>query len=348
MKVYYINILLFSFPLSILVYNQRNHKNITLRTPKTEPTITHRTLCECDLYKPDYDNDPEMKEVMEIFNIQMSERVREYDERMIKNRQQCKEQCEKDIQKIILKDKLEKQIAEQFSALETNIDTNDIPTCVFEKSMADKLEKTCLKCGRNLGVAVPGLGVLGAYGTHSMVQVAIAEATNEAMVRATDAGIQVGMQATIQGLEGVHGLGNLIDGNWNLIVNIDNFNKAMDLIHAVQNINNTMCNGVLKDTQLFCSAVKLKPSTFFSGTAEAASDGAEAATLETAKLFPLYKTEEILKVTNPTVILSNPVVIAFVAIIIIVIILLIMYLILRYRRKKKMKKKLQYIKLLNE
>ncbi|ETW36557.1 LOW QUALITY PROTEIN: hypothetical protein PFTANZ_02722 [Plasmodium falciparum Tanzania (2000708)] len=83
-----------------------------------------------------------MKELMEYFNHQTYERLREYEERMQDKRKQCKEQCEKDIQKIILKDKIEKELTEKFSTLETNIDANDIPTCICEKSI--KLKKVVL------------------------------------------------------------------------------------------------------------------------------------------------------------------------------------------------------------
>ncbi|ETW27267.1 hypothetical protein PFFCH_05306 [Plasmodium falciparum FCH/4] len=41
---------------------------------------------------PNYDNDPEMKEMMENFDRQTSQRFKEYDERMIEKRQKCKEQ----------------------------------------------------------------------------------------------------------------------------------------------------------------------------------------------------------------------------------------------------------------
>ncbi|ETW58817.1 hypothetical protein PFMC_05297 [Plasmodium falciparum CAMP/Malaysia] len=94
---------------------------------------------------------------MHDFDRQTSQRFEEYNERMNKNRQKCKEQCDRDIQNIILKDKIAKGLKQQLTTLETNIDTNDIPTCVCDKSVADKVEKTCLKCGGVLGGAVPEL-----------------------------------------------------------------------------------------------------------------------------------------------------------------------------------------------
>ncbi|SOV20381.1 rifin PIR protein, putative [Plasmodium gaboni] len=56
-------------------------------------------------------------------------------------KKKCKEQCDIEIQQIILKDKIEKTLAEHFCTLEMNISTYDIPSCVCEKSLADKVEK---------------------------------------------------------------------------------------------------------------------------------------------------------------------------------------------------------------
>lgn len=50
-----------------------------------------------------YDNDSEMKEVMQNFNKETEQRFYEYDKHMIKNRQKCKDQCDKEIQQIIFK-----------------------------------------------------------------------------------------------------------------------------------------------------------------------------------------------------------------------------------------------------
>ncbi|SCM18771.1 PIR protein, putative [Plasmodium sp.] len=154
--LHYCKVLLFSFPLNILMHN----KNKSYITPKH--TRNTRLLCECELYTSIYDDDPEMKKVLQDFDRQTSQRFKEYNGRMQEKRKNCKEQCDKDIQKIILKDKIEKQMEEKFSALETNIDSNDLPTCICNKTLADKVEKRCLKCTQNLGgVVAPSSGVLG-------------------------------------------------------------------------------------------------------------------------------------------------------------------------------------------
>ncbi|KYN92979.1 rifin, partial [Plasmodium reichenowi] len=78
-----------------------NNKN---KPYSTQHTQTTRLLCECDLYMPNYDNDPQMKKVMQQFDDRASQRLREYDERLQEKRKKCKERCDKEIQKIILKD----------------------------------------------------------------------------------------------------------------------------------------------------------------------------------------------------------------------------------------------------
>ncbi|KOB86385.1 hypothetical protein PFDG_02069 [Plasmodium falciparum Dd2] len=91
MKVHYINILLFTVPLNILVYNQ-----ISLHIRNHTPTTKSRLLCECDVYTSIYDNDPEMKNVMENFNKQTEERFHGINERMQETRKYCKAHAERD------------------------------------------------------------------------------------------------------------------------------------------------------------------------------------------------------------------------------------------------------------
>ncbi|CDO62069.1 rifin, partial [Plasmodium reichenowi] len=193
MKVHYINILLFALPLNILVtlynvYNQRNHKSTTHHTPKIPIT---RLLCECELYSPaNYDNDPQMKEVMDNFNKQTQQRFHEYDDRMVEKRMQCKDQCDKEIQKIILKDKLEKELMDKFATLHTNIQSDSIPTCICEKSLADKTEKFCLNCGKNIGAIAPWWGLVCGAGYAGWTNYF----ATTVVKMATDAGIAEGIK----------------------------------------------------------------------------------------------------------------------------------------------------------
>ncbi|SOV78661.1 rifin PIR protein, putative [Plasmodium reichenowi] len=373
MKVHYINILLFAFPLNILVSCPKN-SYITSYTQDNKSTRTHRLLCECDLYMPNYNNDPEMQKVMENYNRYTSERFKEYDKRMIKSRQKCKEQCDKDIQKILLKDKNEKELLQHFSALETNINTKDIPTCVCKKSMADKMEKTCLKCTQNLGgIVTPSSVVLG-----GIAELAISVWKPKAIAAAIEAAIAEG---AVKGLAKVEAMGfaKFIEGmesafcikdlNINLLKSVffkqssNNFYNLAEFIHGKcptitsvlsNNPNYTICNisDILRlgtNAGQPCVSPKYiiagKVNEILSGVktdaALKASDiiAEKTAAIEAAKKGAIDAASTQLYTTIGYSILS---------ILIIVLIMMIIYLILRYRRKKKMKKKLQYIKLLTE
>ncbi|SOS77273.1 rifin [Plasmodium sp. gorilla clade G1] len=353
MKVHYINILLFALPLNILKHNQRNHIYTTYHTSNTKPTKTHRTLCECELYAPsNYDNHPEMKEVMENFNRQTSERFHEYDERMQVKRQKYKEQYDKDIQTIILKQKIQKELTETLSALETNIDMNDIPTCVCENCMAHKTENFCLNSGRNLGVALPGLGILGAYGTHSMVQAAIASGIDFATKEGIKAGTQAGIQAAIKGVTNKFLLETLGGKTLQTVITSKTYNKPMFFVQKIMEEYYTMCETTYAhQNTLLCTYPSLSksgnPTMLITTNARAiATEASKAATKMTTETTKAITAEKTAEATSASAIFSNPIVISFIVVIIILIIFSIIYLILCYLRKKKVKKKLQYIKLL--
>ncbi|ETW33398.1 hypothetical protein PFTANZ_05883, partial [Plasmodium falciparum Tanzania (2000708)] len=335
------------------VNNQMNHYN-RAHMKNIEPTKSYRSLCECELYTSMYDDDPEMKEIMHDFDRQTSQRFEEYEERMITTRQKCKEQREKDIQKIILKDKIAKELKQQLATLETDISTDDIPTCVCDKSVADKMEKTCLKCGRNLGVAVPGLGVLCAYGVNSMVQAAIAAGMDFATKKGLEAGTQAGIQAAIQGVINKFGLNTLGGKTLDVVITSKTYNQPMFLIEKIMEEYSIMCESSnAHQDSLLCSYPSLSKSgnhtiLIATNANDVARNAIQAAANETSKVTSTLSAQKTAEATSATTILSNPIVISFIVLVIIIIILLIIYLILRYRRKNKMKKKLQYIKLLKE
>ncbi|SOS79534.1 PIR protein, putative [Plasmodium sp. gorilla clade G1] len=320
MKLDYSKILLLSLPLNILVSSSyANNKNKPYIKSHTAIT-TSRVLSECDLYVSNYDNDPDMKSVKENFDRQTSQRFEEYDERMFKNRQKCKEQCDKDIQQIILKDKM-------------------------EKSLEEKIEKGCLKCGCGLGGVALSVGIFGAL--------AVNELTKAATAVAVQKGIDEGIKVAIFELNDIFGLESLLGAEKVLqIITPSNFNNPTLLGQLVQRTYNTMCLTTEESytNNLLCflkSSLKteVKVTTFI---AQNARNAAIKAGAKTTELTPGYITEEVGKVTSTAAIISNPIVIAFIVIVIVVIILIVIYLILRYRRKKKMNKKLQYTKLLNQ
>ncbi|SOV75759.1 rifin PIR protein, putative [Plasmodium reichenowi] len=331
MKVHYFNILLFALPLNILEHNQRNHKNTT------QHTQTNRSLCECELYMPNYDNDPQMKAVMENFNNQAQQRFHEYNGRIQSKRMQCKEQCDKEVQKIILKDKLEKELMDKFATLQTDIQSDSIPTCICEKSMADKMEKGCLRCGYGLGTVAPTVGLIGSVAVNvwknTLIDVAIKLAKEE--------GIQAGVKAAIVQMKDFPGLRKIVSINWSDFINGINYNSTRGLLEAA---NSAMASigkpCTTHSSELACSAlskgeISFRPvvahAEYAYTTKVAAAKTAKKGVIEAA-IYDWYGTVGY----------------SVLAIIIIVLIMVIIYLILRHRRKRKMKKKLQYIKLLEE
>ncbi|SPJ08672.1 rifin PIR protein,putative [Plasmodium sp. DRC-Itaito] len=334
MKVHYINILLFAHALNILV---NTHK----KTSITHYTQTNRSLSECELYAPViYDNDPQMKAVMENFDRQTSQRFHEYDERMKTTRQKCKEQCDKESQKIILKDKLEKELIDKFATLQTDIQSDAIPTCVCEKSIADKVEKGCLRCGGVLsGGVAPGWGLISGLG--------YATWTNYVAGIAAKAATKVGIDKAIAGLGEIYELSKFSYMNWAAKVTATNFDKPMELLQIVKGVSDMCADSSGSVRSEFCIAKQMMSSNEdkFVQLLSKKALGVAADAGETAKTAGATETA---KFATNTSVLTNTIIVSIVAIVVIVLIMVIIYLILRYRRKKKMKKKLQYIKLLEE
>ncbi|SPJ12403.1 rifin PIR protein,putative [Plasmodium sp. DRC-Itaito] len=337
MKVHYINILLFADALNILVNTHKNNTFSTHHTPKI-PSI--RLLCECELYAPvNYDSDPEMKKVMQQFEDRTTQRLRDYDNRMKTARQKCKEQCDKEIQKIILKDKLEKELMDKFATLQTDIQNDAIPTCICEKSLADKTEKFCLNCGKTMGGFAPGYclvsGLWYAAWTHYVAGIAAKAAT------------EAGISKAVEGLGKIYALSEFSYMDWIPKVTATNFDKPMELVDIVNGVSN-MCvdsNGAMESA--FCymeQGLRHKPGLFVKTISqEAAKVAAEAGNAAKSA-----EVAEAAKYTWTTSTLTTGITASVIAIVVIVLIMMIIYWILRYRRKKKMMKKLQYIKLLEE
>nr|SPJ13419.1 rifin PIR protein,putative [Plasmodium sp. DRC-Itaito] len=345
MKVHYINILLFAHALNILVNTHKRKQSIT------HHKSTIRLLCECELYAPaNYDNDPQMKKIMENFDRQTSQRFHEYDDRMKEKRKQCKEKCDKESQKIILKDKLEKELMDKFVTLDTGIQNDAIPTCICEKSMADKVEKGCLRCGGVLGGGVaPGWGLVSGLGYAGWKIGAPVAAEAAAKVEAAVAAIEAGMKEAIEGLNYVNGLEMLLGGNIKDLVTPKNFYCKKALVAVVKKVKATQCVGPDANTKLFCNAFENGfDKTIYPKTVNAANDAAEVYKTTLTTKTTEFKAANLATVDATTTSCQTAISASIIAIVVIVLIMVIIYLILRYQRKKKMKKKLQYIKLLEE
>ncbi|CDO61770.1 rifin [Plasmodium reichenowi] len=370
MKVHYINLLLFSLPLNILINDQRNHKSTTSHTPKIPTT---RSLCECELYAPaNYDSNPEMKRVMQQFEDRSRQRFHEYDEHMKTTRQKCKEKCDKEIQKIILKDKIDKELTEKLSTLKTDIQSDAIPTCICEKSLADKMEKGCLRCGYGLGTVAPTVGLIkkkkkkkGAW-----KNTAIAAATKAAIAKGAAEGLAAGETAgrniVIKFLKewGVEQFCPDLFTSIGSKIPYNDVGKFADLILTQQKqacsvssvVENPMCRIFNVSFGITDAAGKPKGAPGSGPVREVLEKLVEKAT-GTADHVTKTTTDSVTATaieTNTGVVQTasynwyTTIGYSVLAILIIVLIMVIIYLVLRYRRKKKMKKKLQYIKLFEE
>ncbi|EUR58890.1 hypothetical protein PFBG_05947 [Plasmodium falciparum 7G8] len=311
MKLHYSKLLLFSLLLNILAHN----KNKAYLKTRHTSTITSRVLNECDLYMPNYDDDAHMKSVKEIFDRQTSQRFEEYEERMITTRQKNKEQRDKDIQKIVLKDKM-------------------------EKSLEEKIEKGCLKCGCGLGGVAAGIGIIG--------PIAISELKKAAAVAASQKGIQAGIAKAIEELGKIVELSEFKLIDWVSKINGTNFFKPNSLVAIVNEVYYMCDESIDAKGTLFCQAIEglgnernVNPVRIISQmAAKAAADAGEEASKITAGEITAANTASY----NSYIAIAYSVL----AILIILLVIVIIYLILRYRRKKKMNKKLQYTKLLNQ
>ncbi|SOS77261.1 rifin [Plasmodium sp. gorilla clade G1] len=342
MKVHYSKILLFSFLLNILAHN-KNKPYITTHTP----TATSRLLIECNIYMPNYYNDSDMNSVKENFHKQTEQRFHEYDKRMIKNRQKCKEKCDKDIQKIILKDKM-------------------------EKSLVEKVEKVCLKCGCGLGGVATSVGVLGTavvnvFKTAAM-DAAIDAAIADGVIKGAAMGGAKGVAEVIAQVESQFRLSTVGVKELGSAINITNYTYVSEISHFINLQHNTHCSTFVSSAGgdgTFCSLLMQKTLVSRPVTGEitildaietcvrtivsdAKGVAATATKTATDKATAGFITKKISEVNATYASFQTAIIASVVAILVIVLIMLIIYLFLRYRRKKKMNKKLQYTKLLNQ
>ncbi|SOV78706.1 rifin PIR protein, putative [Plasmodium reichenowi] len=324
MKLHYSEILLFFFPLNILItlYHAHNNENKPSITP--HDTLTNRSLCECDIQSSIYDKDAEMKSVKENFDRLTSQRFEEYEERMIDKRQKRKEERDKRTQEIIEKDKM-------------------------EKSLAEKVEKGCLRCGCALGGGVLPVWCL----VSGLWYATLSQYVSTTLVKmATDAGIEAGVKV---GLAKVTEIVKKILAEQRVLtmptinvadlMAVGKFNDGVTLHGIFKCISSNIKGLVMADEhQLFSTTVNSmagKTVRAFNGTY-----GTYSTAVETA--FNNAKAGVLTQGGNATSTLTTAITATVVTIVVIVLILVIIYLILRYRRKKKMKKKLQYKKLLNQ
>ncbi|CDO61898.1 rifin [Plasmodium reichenowi] len=333
MKLHYSIILLFSLPLNILEHNNNNEPYMTSRHT---PRYISRVLSEGDTQSSSYDNDPQMKKVMKKFQDRTSQRLREYDERMKGKRQKHKEQRDKNIQKIIEKDKRKRQKHKE--QRDKNIQ-KIIEKDKREKSLVEKVEKGCLRCGCALGGGVlPVWGLVSGLWYATLSQ----HVTKLAIQKGIEKGIEAGLAQMNSIFQSTSHAGKIPTITTEQMLSSGKFTNSVNFYDMAKHINSMrdkfqesmydqfwlQIGGMVNDGGI---------DTFNK------YNGARIAAVSNA--FEKGKAAEF---ASHTSLLSNTIIASVVTILVIVLVMIIIYLILRYRRKKKMKKKAQYTKLLNK
>ncbi|SOV84231.1 rifin PIR protein, putative [Plasmodium reichenowi] len=322
MKLHYSEILLFALLLTILVHN----KNKPYITPHHKTTTKSRVLRECDTQSSNYNNDADMKSVKVIFDRQTSQRFEEYEERMKEKRQKHKEERDKNIQKIIDKDKM-------------------------DKSLAEKIEKGCLRCGCGLGGVAASVGLFGGLGTYGWK----ISATTAA---AKAAGAKEGMKILISKLKDELILKELYHDSLVKAITTKNYLNEALIFERVKHeyglcfSRESVCGNDLMLNH-YNSGVKAKGlETAVQDAEKIVREAVKKASEETFKVtatkMETPEANELADIVATSYNSYSAIGYSVLAILIIALVMIIIYLILRYRRKRKMNKKAQYTKLLNQ
>ncbi|SOV83861.1 rifin PIR protein, putative [Plasmodium reichenowi] len=339
MKLHYSKILLFFLPLNILVTSSSNvhNKNKIYITQRDTPTYKSRVLSEGDTQSSRYDNDAEIKLVKENFDQQTSQRLREYDERLQEKRQKRKEQHDKNIQEIIDKDKM-------------------------DKSLAEKIEKGCLRCGCGLGGVAASVGLFGGLGIYGWKMGALATAEKvgaaEGATAAKAVGAEEGVKALIKGLEDGFGIQNLYNTPLANFITTDSYCDADLIANSVKDFYKSFSESELTPEKYFLFSTyksmqeaernKILVRSAKTIVGDAVRKANDMTVKVTESKIAEFEIAKVAEVESTYVIFQNALIASVVALLIIVLVMIIIYLVLRYKRKKKMNKKAQYTKLLKE
>ncbi|SOV84111.1 rifin PIR protein, putative [Plasmodium reichenowi] len=300
-----------------------HNKNKPSITSRHAPRYISRVLSEGNTQSTNYDNDSLMKKVMNNFNRQTSQRFEEYKERMQDKRQKRKEERDKNIQKIVEKDKM-------------------------EKSLAEKVEKGCLRCGCALGGVAASVGIFGSVAANELTKVAMTAAITAAKEAGAAAGKIVGdtqgMNIVIEGLRALKA-DKLIPETYKSFVATKSYTEVTELTSSLLGEYRATCTGVKNS----CPVSIERVPNLLEGALKKATSSAKAA----ADIATKEATEAAIKTSTEAIETTSynfyaAIGYSVLAILIIVLIMVIIYLILRYRRKNKMNKKSQYTKLLNQ
>ncbi|SOV75739.1 rifin PIR protein, putative [Plasmodium reichenowi] len=328
MKLHYSKILLFALPLNILVTSSSNvyNKNKPYITPHHTAIYTSRVLSEGDIQLSSYDKDADMKSVKENFDRQSSQRFQEYEDRVKDKRQKRKEESDKNIQSIIEKDKM-------------------------EKSLEEKIEKCCLRCGCGLGGVAASVGLFGGLGTYGWKNAAIVAAAKEA-------GEAAGVQTLINKLKVYLGIKDFYSTSLAKFITTDNYCNATVISERVKVFYESLSQEELTFDKypLFSTyknmsgdeGTRIVVESTKTFVEEAVKEASEETIRFTATETAVAKAGKLAEIAETSTYAYSAIGYSVLAILIIVLVMIIIYLVLRYRRKKKMNKKAQYTKLLNE
>ncbi|SPJ08112.1 rifin PIR protein,putative [Plasmodium sp. DRC-Itaito] len=332
MKLHYYNILLFFFPLNILLTSYQEHnKNKPYITTHHTATTKSRVLSKYDIQSSIYHNDRYIKSVKENFDRETSQRLREYEERMKVKRQKRKEKRDKNIRKIIEKDKM-------------------------EKSFAEKVEERCLRCGWGLGGVAASVGLFGGFGIYGWKTAALAavkEAVKDAaMVAGEAARIPADIDAVISGIKTEFDILTLNGQELETFLNVIGYTneKLISEYILMQYESTCLCSEPVTVTanvgpEPICISVWNKSLAGLGGQGGFVK---ETKVIEATVRTVISDAETVAAVKSTYAICQTAIIASVVAILIIALVMIIIYLVLRYRRKKKMNKKSQYTKLLNQ
>nr|SPJ13388.1 rifin PIR protein, putative [Plasmodium sp. DRC-Itaito] len=298
-----------------------HNKNKPYTTTHQTPIYKSRQLSEGDIQSSIHDKDTGMKSVMQQFVDRTSQRFEEYKERLKEKRQKRKEERDKKIQEIIEEDNR-------------------------EKSLAEKVEKGCLRCGCGLGGVAASVGVFGGLGVYGSKTAAWAAITKAAKAAGIEAGLKEGLERVIAiAGDSLHDKVGAIPTDeilQSLTTGISDDNlRLYDIFKCISSNVQGQLRG--KHDLFFEAVDKMaqKPLTDFN---EINAVPAKAVTDAVAK----GNADAIAAAHAEYAHLYSAIGYSVLAILIIVLVMIIIYIILRYRRKKKMNKKAQYTKILNQ
>ncbi|ETW58128.1 hypothetical protein PFMC_05975 [Plasmodium falciparum CAMP/Malaysia] len=232
----------------------------------------------------------------------------------------------------------------------------------MNKSLAEKLEKGCLRCGCGLGAVAASVGIFGTVAINIWKPGAITAAIEKALeLKSAYISATANAAATAKVIELVNskfGVSTLGVQRLETLFTAKNYTVVTNITEAVHKQFDSTCmtSGNVDPKSICTLAWQYSESGGNGGSVyNSIKTGVEniVSQAETvAERAVKTATEEVIQSSTAAVdakyvICQNAIIASVVAILIIVLVMIIIYLVLRYRRKKKMNKKLQYTKLLN-